>query len=122
MTNDQTSQIIEQIAQKLGTTSQYLWGVLIKQAPIDATVLLIQTLLIVALGVVLLKLHRKFSDRSKGDSMYYLHEEALVIPMLIGALFFTVLSIVCFTCIGNIVNGYFNPEYWALHNILESVK
>lgn len=37
---EKTIKLIEQLAQKLGTTTEYLWAVLLKQAPIDATVVL----------------------------------------------------------------------------------
>jgi hypothetical protein len=30
--------------------------------------------------------------------------------------------IACFFSIGNIINGFFNPEYWALKEILSSCK
>lgn len=126
--NENTAKLIESLAQKLGTTSEYLWGVLLKQAYVAATVTLIQTILTIAFGVVLYKLHKKFSKKrstnnsSYSNSLYYKHEEALVIPMIIGALIWTIFFIAAFLCFGDIINGYFNPEYWALEQVLDKIK
>lgn len=43
--NEQTVKLVEQLAQKLGTTTEYLWNVLIKQAPISAAIDMIYCLL-----------------------------------------------------------------------------
>ena len=36
--NEATAKLIEELAAKLGTTAEHLWGVLVRQAPISATV------------------------------------------------------------------------------------
>ena len=57
-----------------------------------------------------------------GRVLYSKYEEMVIIPMLIGLVIFALLFIAAFFCIGDVVNGYFNPEYWALNKILSSVK
>lgn len=57
--NEQTAKLLEQLASKLGTTSEYLWNILLKQAPIDATVTLLQTLFLFFVGWGLWKVHKK---------------------------------------------------------------
>ena len=116
-----TNQLIEELANKLGTTTEYLWKVLLKQAPIDATTTLFQCLLIWFGGVVLYKLHRKFSKEEEGqNSLYYDKEEALIVPMIIATIIWAIFFIASFFSIESIINGYFNPEYWALHKILSN--
>lgn len=121
--NENTAKLLEQLAQKLGTTSEYLWKVLLKQAPIDATVNLIQIMLIMLFGLVLYKIHRRLmKEDANNDTGYYKYEEMAAIPMIIGGVVFAIMFIWAFCCIGDVVNGYFNPEYWALNKVLSSVK
>jgi ABC-type multidrug transport system permease subunit len=125
--NEQSAKLLEQLANKLGTTSEYLWGVLIKQAPIDATVQLLQTLVLVIFGWLLWKAHKKLSakpkDQNSYDSSYYDRYDTLaVIPMVIATLVWALLIIICFICFGSIISGYFNPEYWALKEILNAMS
>ena len=116
--NDQTTKLLEQLASKLGTTSQYLWGVLLKQAPIEATIDLIQTAIIVLIGWILWKVHKKLMDDTSKIS-YSEHQEAVGIPMILLSIVVLVFFICAFCCSAEIVYGYFNPEYWALHKVLE---
>jgi len=119
--NENTTKLIEQLAQKLGTTSAYLWSVLIKQAPIDATITLIQVIIIIITGSVLYKAHKRFCNDDNKIS-YYNQEEILVFPMFVVAIIWGVFVIASFFCIGDIINGYLNPEYWALHHVLDCLK
>ena len=121
--NDNTAKLLEQLANKLGTTSEYLWQILLKQAPIDATITLIQTIGVILFGVLLYRLHKNFSKEEHGtyDSMYH-NNSGLAIPMFIACLIFIVLAIATFICMGSIITGYFNPEYWALEKILSSIR
>ena len=121
-----TAKLIESLAQKLGTTSEYLWRVLMKQAPISSTVDLIIIIGLIISGIILYKLHRKFSkpytDQKYSENMYEDLEALVVIPMAFAAMLWGILVIIYFTCIGDIVTGYLNPEYWALHEVLKQIK
>ncbi len=124
--NDNTYKLLEQLANKLGTTSQYLWGVLLKQAPISATIDIIQILVVVAFGVVLYKIHKRLIVKKNLDGYnetgYERYEIAAVLPMVIGMILFIILAVISLCSLGNIINGYLNPEYWALNEILSSAK
>jgi len=121
--NENTTKILEQIAQKMGTTSEYLWQVLLRQAPIEATSTLIQSILILLLGWGLYKIHCKLTKEVDGkSSLYHKYEEKAGIPMFIGGIAFLVLFICAFCCIDSIVNGYFNPEFWALEKVMSVLK
>ena len=124
--NEQTTKLIEQLARKLGTTTEYLWLVLLKQAPIDATVTLFQTLFVMLFGLALWKINKRLLKKGSEDKYsetgYEKYEEGAIIPMIIATIVFAILFIICFCCIGDIVNGYFNPEYWALERILNKCQ
>ena len=116
--NEQTSKLVEQLAQKLGTTSEYLWGILLKQAPISATIDLIYCILVFLMGVLLYRLHIHFSK----SGIYEDSDGGIPAAMLIGSIIWSIIAIVCFFCIGGIVTGFVNPEYWALDKILSALK
>ena len=125
--NEQTTKLIEQLAQKLGTTAEYLWSVLLRQAPIDATIQLVQTIIVLLFGFVWWRIHKHFSKNVKSEhgymeSGYERHEEIAVVPMMIAGVVFAVALLICFANFDNIINGYFNPEYWALESILRRVE
>lgn len=126
--NEQTNKMIEQLAQKLGTTTEYLWSVLLKQAPIDATINLLQILFVILFGWALFKTHRKFLKDVETEEGYYrqnayeLYGFALQMPMGLSSVIFFLLLITSFFSIENIFNGYCNPEYWALMKILKTIK
>lgn len=124
--NENTAKLLEQLAQKLGTTSEYLWSILIKQAPVDATVTLIQAFLTILFGLFLWKTHKRLMKKETNDGYtetgYGKYEELAAIPMIIGTLIFVLFFCAAFLCIGDVFNGYFNPEYWALDKILDKIK
>jgi len=122
--NTEMEKLIEHLAQKLGTTTEYLWGVLINQAKISAITDLFYLFFTVIGGILLYRLHKYFSKEREpyGHSYYYTKEELVTIPMGILTVFWFFIAIFSFMSIGNIINGFFNPEYWALDQILNLVK
>lgn len=122
--NEQTTKLIEQLAHKLGTTSEYLWGVLLKQAPLSAITDLMYLVIVVIMGIGLYKLHKRFSkETTKYDVWSYESNGELVIPIIIIlAIIWVILLIICFCSIDNIIYGFFNPEYWAFKEVAGAIK
>lgn len=126
----QTSEMLQKLAEKLGTTTEYLWNVLLKQAPISSTVTLFQFAVIGIASFLLYKVHRRLlkpsDDNEKSmyryENGYDKYGAATGLPMILAAITLSFLIIVCLFSMDDIVNGYFNPEYWALETILKSVK
>ena len=123
--NEQTLKLIEGLAQKLETTSEYLWGVLIKQAPIEACINIGYIVFVVGMGCVLWKIHLKLLRKPPGDryDTYYEKHDG-VSAIILGVI--TIGWLICFfvtmCLIGNIITGFYNPEYWALDKVLNSIK
>jgi len=119
--NEQTVQLIEKLATKLGTTSEYLWGVLIRQAPVSATINLVYFVFIVLAGVGLYKLHKRFcKEDNHGNTIYDDGDNmAVIFPMVFGVLLWVILALVSFFSLGDVFNGFINPEYWALKEVLD---
>lgn len=120
--NEQATKLIEQLAQKLGTTSEYLWGILLKQATIDATITLIQCILIWLGVIVFYKFHKYFSKKEDRTYSIYDRNETICATMVIASFIMGVMLIISFFSINSIISGYFNPEYWALNEILKSLN
>lgn len=118
--NDNTAKLIEQLAAKMGTTSEYLWGVLMHQAPVNATITLLQFFLI---GVAWYWLYRGHKYLLNEDNKFnYEDYNGMNIIMGIVAALLLIITIVAFFSIDLVINGYFNPEFWALDYVLRALK
>jgi len=124
--NDTTTRLIQSLADKLGTTAEKLWSVLIAQAPIDATISLFQIFIFGVLWVVMYKLNKKFHqpipDDNYNDNLYDKYGPAIGIPMILGVMVLSALTLVGFFYLDMIFAGFFNPEYWALRTVLSSLS
>jgi len=111
---DQMERALELLATKLGTTSEYLWGIMVKQAPISAMMNFIQYLLII-IGCIfwfkLTKIIKRKVDSKDLDSLNY-------VWIAIGWLILTALVVTAFFSFSNFFYALVHPEYWALDNIL----
>lgn len=115
--------LLEQLAEKLGTTTEYLWGVLITQAKVSAIIDLMYIVLVSIIGVIIWKVHKHLMKKdADGDTKYYDLEELAIVPMVIVSIIWGVLFVVCFFSLGNIISGFVNPDYWALEQVLDIVK
>lgn len=121
------NQLLETLAQQLGTTVEYLWGVLLKQAPVSATIDLVTCLLLIAFMYGTWRLHRYYSAPINDDEDYldctrYEENDLAIIIVVVFGVVSLVMLFCILSAIPGIINGYFNPEYWALKEILNSVK
>lgn len=102
------NQIIEQLAQKFQTTTEHLWEVLINQAAVSATVSLIWLIFCTGGIVAVYKFYKKESSKNELSDF----------PEFFFAVSFGVYVLLVLILTNDIVNGYFNPEYWALKHLL----
>lgn len=104
------------LANKLGTTSEYLWHILVKQGQIHAVELSIGLLLAcigLIVGIRLFLNGIKVRKANKKDEDAGLH---LTIPGTLLMVFCTVSIIVISVSLPTLI---FNPEYFALEEILK---
>ena len=121
--NEQTTKLISDLAAKLGTTAEHLWDVLIRQAPIASTVNIV--CFVVMLTAIPICIKWLTWSVKKGDDADYDEEIVYFVQAFIaGAIGFVSLLGVLFG-IGSMsmtIAGFFNPEYWALHEVLSHLK
>lgn len=108
--NEQTQQLLEKLSNKLGTTVEHLWGVLVRQAPISSAMDLV-VLTAMAIGLAALwRFVKKIHQDANDDYLM-----PLGILLMVG-----ILGFAAFVCgnLSEIISGFFNPEYWALRQII----
>lgn len=122
--DEKTLGVLTALGNKLGTTAEYLWGVLLKQAPITG---LIDLALMAAwvIGAVLwcrLVVQKTTKPQATeqnryphaewdGDGAFFAWASALAVAFIAG--------VVVSGSLQNIVSALANPEYWALRQILK---
>lgn len=114
----ETEKIIERLSNQLGTTSEYLWGVLISQASIYAITTIIEVVVSILLSIFCYKLHKMFSKEDNGGCTVYCNNVELVVPMIVFSGVCAILLVSSLFCISPIITALANPEYWALEQIL----
>jgi hypothetical protein len=118
--------LLEKLAEKLGTTANYLWAVLLKQAPIAAATYFVQVLAMAVAWFFWYRVHKHLMKEppadNYNDSYYEKYDIGAGLPMALIALFLFVLSIILVVNFQEMVSGFFNPDYWALNKILRSLK
>ena len=106
---EKTVLLIAKLAEKLGTTSEYLWDVLISQASISATISLIQIIFVYVVGFIIYRVHigfmKKPPDDEYNDTYYEKYGVDLNTPMCILTLIWFIVFVVCtIACITDIIN------------------
>jgi len=106
--DDKTEQLIRELAEQLGTTTEHLWGVLVTQAPISSAT----DIVVIGLWIWGLVLGARFICRN------WAKFGELSMLMTIG---WGVLTGIVVLAIGlsasTIIAGFLNPEYWALKEL-----
>ena len=115
--DDKTAEIINKLAEKLGTTAEHLWSVLIRQAPWSSAIDLLVLMFYIGVAGILYYLAYRSFRKFKEDS-----EEGWILAGAIVALFAIIMSTVVCACVNEmsvILSGFFNPEYWALKQLVK---
>jgi hypothetical protein len=113
---------LEKMAEKLGTTTEYLWSILLKQAPIFGYCYVSGGFLILIFGLLLYRFHKKCRSISPNYKTYYEEDEWRVSlnVMLLAA--FLIVSVIWLVKLPKAITAFMNPEYWALQEILKQIK
>jgi hypothetical protein len=106
--------LLEKLAKQLGTTVEYLWGILVKQAMIASCIDIFQYIILGVATYFFVKITKKYwliGEEKNWDNFW------VIIPGLVG-MALLIIWIAAFFCIQNTISGFLNPEYWALQKIL----
>jgi uncharacterized RDD family membrane protein YckC len=108
--NNEITSILETLATKLGTTSERLWNILLKQAPITAIADLIQYALITFVCVLWIRKVKIFTDKILDGDW---DEDNWIWIITISAML-GVFVIVAFFTFPNTIYALVNPEYTTM--------
>jgi hypothetical protein len=121
--NEQILEYLSKLAEKLGTTSEYLWSVLLRQAPISGAIDLLIVIVIVTAVVLFIRFVRRKTvvpaATEENPDPYPEWENELVVFVWLGIIVATTLALlIVVDLLGDGISGLVNPEYWALKQIL----
>ena len=121
--NEQTEKLVRDLAEKLGTTTEHLWAVLVRQAPITGTIevaVYLAWIIFIIWGFRFIQKQTCVPPNTQSDP--YLHakwepEGACVAWILWAAT--TILFAFIFGCsLATLISAFFNPEYWAIKQLI----
>lgn len=120
----EVTELLRDLAKELGTTVDFMWGILIKQAFVDAIAIMIFTIMVITSGIILYFKHKKFSEPVKENYSRNTYEDSdFVTPLMtLASAIWLGCFIVNLTLIPDMVNGFFNPGYYALNKILQLIN
>jgi len=126
MNETQIIDALRELAAKLGTTSEYLWQVLIRQAPISGTVNLLVCIAwayIAVWGFRLVSAKTKLPPKTKDEPhpSSEWDDEGRVAAWILWGIYTLVGTIIAGCSLEYIVGALINPEYWALTQVLHQV-
>ncbi len=114
--NEQTQKLISELADKLGTTAEHLWGVLVRQAPIDATASIVSSGVFLLISLITIIVGLQLQKKTQEDFAYGFSSFFCLAG---GAIALAVTISVTVASLSDISAGFINPEYWALKQILK---
>ena len=114
-------QRLDALAAKLGTTVQYLWSVVLRQARVeiiqDLCLAIVFFLAIGLLSYVLKKLVKYIKDDAAGwNDEWSFIAAGLCIFGIVGSFAWLVIMLY------SVITPLLNPEYWALQQVLNALK
>jgi len=100
---------LQALASKLGVTAEYLWGVLLKQAPISAALDFAFIAFVALLWCVIYRFRKHLDDFN-------------VILFFFGVIIMVVLTVLAVIIVFVAPTALLNPEYWALKQVLSAIN
>lgn len=115
--NSELEHILTLLAERFGTTVNHLWEVMIRQAYISAGVHIFQLVVVVVGFIYGYKLFNWLrEERETADDEFYYDMGVIALATLSG---FT--AVIAFFSLPDLATKLFNPEYWALQQILDAL-
>ena len=111
-------ELIRKFAESLGTTSEYLMGILTKQAYIEGIENITYLIILPVVSIFIWRLFVYLDSKIKHANW---DRDLYTVMGGVGAIWF----LICIGIIGNAVNSitnFYHPEYWALEKIVSLLK
>jgi hypothetical protein len=114
--DDKTLQAVTALANKLGTTAEYLWGVLVKQAPLSGALDLV---VLTAWAAACVWVARFVGRKTSGDRPEWNDEFDRGLAWIGVGIVCGLTALIGGLVFSDAMTAIVNPEYWALRQILK---
>lgn len=119
-------EIIEKLSDQLGTTSNQVFEVLTKTnqmfiSGIHNIVWAVFCLIVIIGLIYLIKLVRVYLY-SMGENISYSNQEMLTLAMLVSGICIIIFTFALFVNINSAIGNFYNPQYYALKEIVDLIK
>lgn len=121
--SENMEQLLIELAQKLGTTVEHLWGVLVRQAYVEALGDGIIVIALTLFGLWLWRWAARFNERSKDDEFTEDEKENYELAsFLSGVVALVSWTFLIFGRLPDLFTKLLNPEFWALQEIIKYIR
>lgn len=120
--NKEYHELLSSIAETFNTTAEHLWEVTVNQAVINGIHQSIFMIMWMIMSYHLLTfLKEKMKSKLEEGGMFSIGEQLVFLRIMFTLLLIITCALVP-NCITGIITAFFNPEYWALQNIMSLIK
>ena len=118
---------IDAIAANLGVAAEHVYGALLKQAMVSGLRSVVYIIVCLAVGYAIIKVFKRiYSDVKEGEDSIFVDSFGIslggVFAIIIGGVAIIILFFAIMADIGNATTALLNPEYWALKELLNTIK
>ena len=118
---------IDALAANLGVAAEHVYGALLKQAMVSGVRSLVFIIIFLAVGYAIIKMFmRIYSDVKEGEDGLFVdsYEVSLggLFALMFGGMAIIIMFLAIMADISNATTALLNPEYWALKEILDTIK
>ena len=118
---------IDAIAANLGVAAEHVYGALLKQAMVSGLRSVVYIIICLAVSYAIIKvLKRVYSDIKEDEEGLFVDSYGVtlggVFALIFGGIALVIMFFVIMADISNASTALLNPEYWALKEILDTIK
>lgn len=118
---------IDAIAANLGVAAEHVYGALLKQAMVSGLRSVVYIIICLAVSYAIIKvLKRVYSDVKEDEEGLFVDSYGVtlggVFALIFGGIALVIMFFVIMADISNASTALLNPEYWALKEILDTIK
>lgn len=117
--NERLNNALAALAEKLGTSVDHLWAVLVRQATLEGYIALCQYAILILVSPFLFSWYKRTA--AKMEDKNFDEREGMMVMLCIVIGVWSVASLVAAFSTSETITKLGNPEYWALKEILRSV-
>ena len=118
---------IDAIAANLDVAAEHVYGTLLKQAMVSGLRSVVYIIICLAVGYAILKVFKRiYADVKEGEDGIFVDSYGVslggVFSLVFGGIALILMFFAIMVDISNATTALLNPEYWAIKEILDTIK